>query len=293
MTCLPTDVNPKDLITFISELCWDIDDILKYYTYNNFNLNDFKKKLDIQNLNSGPVTNADIEINDLIKKRISEKYPKAEWEFLSEEDKKNNDSRIFNSKWVWIIDPLDGTKDFIKGTGEYAIHLALTYEKSLIMGFVLIPVKEELWINFKSKGTWCESRDGLKKSSFLNSSEDLNQLTILTSKSHFHSKFEFLLKELNPKNVLGMGSVGYKITSILRGEGDIYISYSLPNGSSPKDWDMAAPLSLIEGAGGYFTDINGCKLDFLNGNFDQSGILIASLNSNHKEICKEISKIIK
>ena len=101
------------------------------------------------------------------------------------------------------------------------------------------------------------------------------------------------MKELNPKNVLGMGSVGYKITSILRGEGDIYISYSLPNGSSPKDWDMAAPLSLIEGAGGYFTDINGCELDFLSGNFDQSGILIASLNSNHKEICKEISKIIK
>ena len=42
MTCLPKDVNPKDLITFISELCWDIDDILKYYTYNNSNLNDFK-----------------------------------------------------------------------------------------------------------------------------------------------------------------------------------------------------------------------------------------------------------
>ena len=90
-----------------------------------------------------------------------------------------------------------------------------------------------------------------------------------------------------------MGSIGYKISSILRGKGDLYISYALAGGTCPKDWDIAAPLSLIKEAGGYFTDINGADLNFLReGNYDQSGILIASMNSNHLEICETISKLI-
>ena len=63
-----------------------------------------------------------------------------------------------------------------------------------------------------------------------------------------------------------MGSVGFKVASILRGEGDLYISYSLKGGSSPKDWDMAAPEAIITGAGGYFTDLRGRNLTFLNEN---------------------------
>ena len=86
MICLPKNVNPEELITTISSLCWDIENIFKYYTQNNQNFNDFKKKLDIQNLNSVPVTNADVEISNFIKKGISEKYPNVDCGFLSEED---------------------------------------------------------------------------------------------------------------------------------------------------------------------------------------------------------------
>ena len=83
-----------------------------------------------------------------------------------------------------------------------------------------------------------------------------------------------------------------KITSILKGEGDVYISYSLPSGTCPRDWDIAAPASLIKGAGGFFTDINGKELEFLNEGYNQRGILIASLNKNHFEICRAISNIV-
>ena len=52
-----------------------------------------------------------------------------------------------NNDWIWVLDPLDGTKDFIQGTGNYAMHLALNYKKNLILGVVLIPEKDELWIS--------------------------------------------------------------------------------------------------------------------------------------------------
>ncbi len=292
MIFLPRNVNPEELITTISSLCWDIDNIFKYYTQNNQNSNDFKKKLEIQNLNTGPVTNADVEISNFIKKGISEKYPNVDWEFLSEEDYHSNDDSFHEREWMWIIDPLDGTKDFIQGTGEYAMHLALTYQKKIIIGYVLIPSKQELWINVKGQETWCEYKGVRKEISIEPSCKKVDQLTIIRSKSHYHPAFKFLLEKLNPKNIMGVGSVGYKITSILRGDADVYLSYSLPNGSSPKDWDIAAPLAIIEGAGGYFTDIKGRKLDFLKGSYDQEGILIASMTSNHYEICKKISNIV-
>ena len=67
----------------------------------------------------------------------------------------------------------------------------------------------------------------------------------------------------------------------------------MPEGTCPKDWDMAAPYGLIKEAGGYFTDMNGEDLKFLKEeNYDQSGLLIASMNINHLEICKKISKLL-
>ena len=174
------------------------------------------------------------------------------------------------------------------------MHLALTFEKNIVLGIVLIPDKNQLWISVNGAGTWFENETLVKKYPVNKKIRTLNELKILTSKNHVHTNFDFLLKNINPKEILGMGSIGFKITSILKGYGDLYISYSLPNGSCPQDWDIAAPLGLIREAGGYFTDINGRSLEFLkDGNFDQRGILIASMNENHLEICKAISKLVK
>ena len=283
MICLPDDINSNELLNTIRELSWDASKIFKSYKQEIKN----SKKLNIKNFETGPVTSADIEINELIKNIIRNKYPVQKWEFLSEEDKKSNKNKIYKSKWVWIIDPHDGTKDFIKETGEYAMHLALTYEKEIILGIVLIPQKNQLWISLKDEGTWFENENSIKEYPINKKNKKLTELKILTSKSHVHQKFNSLLEKINPKQIQGMGSVGYKISSILRGDGDLYISYALPGGTSPQDWDIAAPLGLIKEAGGYFTDINGADLKFLKeGNFDQGGILIASMNSNHLEICR-------
>ena len=113
---------------------------------------------------SDPVTIADLKVNDLLIKRINEKYQNIDWEILSEENVKEKIENFQNkSDWLWILDPLDGTKDFIKGTENYAMHLALCYKNRPYIGVVLIPEKEELWIA-DGRDVWCESMDGSKKS---------------------------------------------------------------------------------------------------------------------------------
>ena len=292
MSFLPENVEPNELIKRITELSWEILKILKSYSKNIKNFEEFQKNLSIINHDNGPVTLADLEISEFIKKAIIQKFPQAEWDFLSEEDVKNNKLKKFESKWVWIIDPIDGTKDFINQTGEFAVHIALLYEKKLILGVVPIPAKDEIWISFDGIGTWCESISKDSEIPICKNSKQLKDMTILTSKTHLHPNFEVLLKELKPKKIIGMGSIGYKVVSILKGVGDLYVSYSLPKGSCPKDWDVAAPMALIKNAGGQFTDIDGNELNFLKNDYKQSGILLASINQDHKTICREIKDVM-
>ena len=91
-----------------------------------------------------------------------------------------------------------------------------------------------------------------------------------------------------------MGSIGCKIASIIRGESDIYISLSLPERSSPKDWDFAAPEAILKSVGGAITTIDNQNLLYNGKNYEQGGIIIASNNKDkHGEICSEIKGIIE
>ena len=91
-----------------------------------------------------------------------------------------------------------------------------------------------------------------------------------------------------------MGSIGCKIASIVRGDSDIYICLSLPGKSCPKDWDFAAPATILKAAGGAITNLNNKELSYNKFNFEQGGIIVASNNClNHKDICNEIKEIIK
>ena len=85
MICLPDDIKSNELLNTIRELSWDASKIFKSYKQEIKN----SKKLNIKNFETGPVTSADIEINELIKNIIRNKYPVQKWEFLSEEDKKS------------------------------------------------------------------------------------------------------------------------------------------------------------------------------------------------------------
>ena len=293
MIKLPSGVNINNLIDDLRDLSWEASECLLYYARI---LKDpkFKSNLLKNNNNEDPVTMADLKVNEMIIKRINEKYNNIDWEILSEENVKISTINCnTNAKWLWILDPLDGTKDFIQGTSNYAMHLALNYNQKPFLGLVLIPEKDELWISDGEK-VWCERRDRRHIKNQFSNRKSLQEMVIVSSKNHRNETLNKLIEKVNFKDVIVMGSIGCKIASILRGESDIYICLSLPGKTSPKDWDFAAPEAILRAGGGAITNLDNQELSYGKSNFEHGGVIIASNNiSVHKEICLELKEIIK
>ena len=293
MTKLPSGIEINNLIDDLRKLSWEAAETLLYYSQilkdpnnkSNILKNDDKKN---------PVTIADLKVNEIIIQRINEKYKNVNWDILSEESVKvSADNFNINSEWVWVLDPLDGTKDFIQGTTNYAMHLGLNFKKKPFLGVVLIPEKEELWISDGEK-VWFEKKNKNSQKPHLSHKKMLKDMILVTSKNHKNETLRKLIDKVGFKKVINMGSIGCKIASILRGEADIYISLSLPGTSSPKDWDFAAPEAILRNAGGAITNIDNEELSYGGSDFEQGGIIVASNNKLiHRSICLEIKEKIK
>ncbi len=292
MIKLPCGVDPNDLIDDLRSFSWEASDTLLHYA--NIIKNSEQKNEFLENKNNNdPVTLADLEVNELIINRINQKYKNINWEILSEENFKINSQYYDNAEWLWVLDPLDGTKDFIQGTGNYAMHLALNYKRKPYIGVVLIPEKDELWISYAEK-LWCENRDGSIRKQNLSETNILKEMTIVTSKNHRNEKLKDLIEKINFKKTIVMGSIGCKVASIIRGDSDIYIALSLPGKSAPKDWDFAAPEAILKAAGGSITNIDNNDLVYGKTDLKHPGIIVASNKKrNHKKICSQIKEIIE
>ena len=293
MIKLPSDLEIKNLIDDLRIFSWEACDALLYYAQFLKDSNNKSNILKNDDIND-PVTLADLKVNEIIIRRINEKYEGIEWEILSEENVKSaSDYSNSKSEWIWVLDPLDGTKDFIQGTSNYAMHLALNYRQKPVIGIVLIPEKDELWIADGEK-VWCEKRNGSVIKPNLSKNKKLKEMILVTSKNHRNHTLSTLINKINFNEVRIMGSIGCKIASILRGESDIYICLSLPGKSSPKDWDLAAPHIILKAAGGSITNLDNQDLVYGKSRFEQKGIIVATNNiETHKNICLEIKEIIE
>ena len=293
MYILPDGIDLNNLIENIKVFSWRSADILQKYSEKMKNLNFREKALNVID-NNDPVTVADLEVNDQIVNNIKEKYPNIEWQFLTEENvKRGSNSLNSYSDWLWILDPLDGTKDFIQGTGNYAMHLALTYKQKSDIGFVLIPERDELWIA-NGQNICCERRDRSLLEPNLSSKQNLHEMVLVTSKNHKNKILSRLIEKINFKDVKEMGSVGCKISSILRGESDIYISLSIPGQSSPKLIGFCCAGSYFKSCWGAITNLNNEELTYGELNYEKGGIIVASNDrKNHRNICFKLKKIIE
>ena len=290
---LPPGVNINDLINDLRTFSWEASETLIYYSQILKDKNNKSNILQNDDMND-PVTLADLKVNEIIIERIKEKYFNVKWDILSEENTKNSSHNCdLNKDWIWVLDPLDGTKDFIQGTGNYAMHLALNFKQKPILGVVLIPERDELWIGVGEK-VWCEKKDRSKFYPNLIKNKNLQEMILVNSKNHRNQTLEYLIQKIDFKKVIVMGSIGCKIASILRGESDIYICLSLPGKSAPKDWDFAAPESILKVAGGAITNLENEELLYGKPNFEHGGIIVASNDKNiHEKICLEIKQIIE
>ena len=287
---VPEDVELTTLLDELRKLSWAAADVLIAYARGEDPPYGFQKSLTVAEGGDGPVSAADMAVNELLISGLKKNFDYQEWDILSEESSKETSFQYsdYKKKWCWIIDPLDGTKDFLNGSENYSVHIALVYNKIPKIGIVLIPERNELWIGVIGNGAWCENRDGEKKHISFSERKEISELILVSSKNHHESKLKNLLEKLDFVSTKKIGSVGCKVASILRGESDVYISLS--GKTAPKDWDIAAPHALIQAAGGLFTHADETDLTYNNLNYLQSGCLIASHGNSHELICKKAMK---
>ncbi len=193
-----------------------------------------------------PVTSADLEADAAIKAILSPRFPDYGW--LSEETADSGDR--LKCRRVWIVDPLDGTKEFIHGIDEFAVAIALAEDGVPVVGVTYNPIKREMY--WAARGAGCHL--GRRRVSVTRTRE-LSQARILASRSEI-SRGEW--EELKDAVIVNpTGSVAYKLALVAAGAGDGTFT------RSPKsEWDIASGAILIAEAGGRMTDIDGSEIRF-------------------------------
>ncbi|MBD2201326.1 3'(2'),5'-bisphosphate nucleotidase CysQ [Calothrix sp. FACHB-1219] len=277
----------SEILAIARQVGWGAADILKSYYHGTIK----DANLAVQYKQNEPVTAADIATSQYILETLQAALGNEDFAYISEETYKAQQIKS-NSTWVWIIDPLDGTRDFIEKTGEYAIHIALVKERRPVLAVVVIPEAQKLYFATAGGGTFVETNNGAipLRMSLEGNKKSLEDLTLVVSRSHRNPKLNYLLDNLPCKNQKAIGSIGCKIAAIVEQQADIYISLS--GKSAPKDWDIAAPELILAEAGGKFTHFDGSPLQYNTDDINQWGGLLASNGQYHQLLCTEAETIL-
>ncbi len=228
---------------------------------------------------NSPITEADLKSNELIKNYLS----KTEHQILSEEDK--DDQSRLSQETIWIVDPLDGTSDFIDKTGEFTVMVALVKNKKPILGVIGWPTENVVFVGLEGKGAFRYSNNEWQKIAVTNTSE-LSKCRAVGSRHHLSDKEKMFIEKLGIKKFTSIGS-SLKVGKISSGEAEAYITTT----NKMKEWDSAASYCIILEAGGKMTDMLGNDLTYNNENvYHQNGILVTN-GLIHMEILEKFKEL--
>lgn len=196
-----------------------------------------------------PLTQADLAANDLIIKTLAEKTPNIP--VLSEETIVDYDTR---KDWTqfWLVDPLDGTKEFIKRNGEFTVNIALIENGKPIAGVVHAPALNTTY--FAENGTAYLYKDGTKQE--LHTQPNHHPLLVVASRSHQNDETKAYLANLPEHELTPKGS-SLKICIIAEGKADLY-----PRLGPTMEWDIGAAQAILEAAGGSLTTTDGKPITY-------------------------------
>ncbi len=278
------------IIDLLRPIAWQASDILMDF-YNRSAVNDSSLQTTDKGLDD-PVTAADLAVSDYLAQALPEALGADEYVYLTEE---TIDTLTYEERQakpgIWLVDPLDGTKDFLLRTGDFAIHIGLVVAGRPVLGIVQWPVKEQFMWAYTGSGAFQESRDGVATAMHANRTRSIQELSLVGSRTHRNSRLESLVQKMPYGSEQQMGSLGLKLTAIARGQVDYYLGLS--GKSAPKDWDFAAPEIILTEAGGTMTFMNGDQLIYNQKEVSQFGLVIASNGPFHEELCTKAVAVMK
>ena len=247
----------------------------------------------------GPVTKADHASNVHICKELHKHLPSfgilteeqlKEQEFSAEEfnalQEKTKNWRDYED--LWMIDPLDGTKDFIDGSGTFGIHIAHLNKDTPVLGVNYYPVDDVFYVGMKGKGAW-KVKDGKWEQLHVSKKAKMQDLGLVGSKYRPNEKEDAILKACGLGEPLRLGPTGLKICLVASSVKDVYIVFS------PKQslWDTCSSEIILQEAGGEITYFDGTKIDYRqsSGTKILNGFLVSN-GRVHTQILDKLKQVL-
>ena len=214
-----------------------------------------------------PVSNGDLEVNKIITEKLKELTPLIP--IVSEETSDNKSNK--NLKDFWLVDPIDGTYDYINNLDEFTINAGLILNRKPVAGLIYAPAKKRM---FYSYGKQLSFELINKKSFKLDCTKNFNkdEIKFVTYSNKIKPEIEEIHKKLNVKNYVRMKS-SLKFCVIATGEYDGYVAEA-----RACEWDIAAGHAILKNAGGQVTDFDGKEILYGKKDFKNPSLILKSKN---------------
>jgi 3'(2'), 5'-bisphosphate nucleotidase len=231
------------------------------------------------------VTAADREANELIVDRLRKEFPA---DGILAEESTDTEHRLEKDR-VWLIDPMDGTKNFIRRDGDFAVQIGLAVNGESVLGTVYQPVREVLYRAARGGGSWIEEKTEPARRMTVSSRTNPNEMVLASSRSHRSPRMERVVSTFQFKDEVRRGSVGVKIGLITEQQADLYLHLS----PSTKQWDTCGPEIILQEAGGRLTDLFGQPLRYNGIRIDNRNGIVATNGAAHETVIERLEPLLR
>lgn len=229
-----------------------------------------------------PVTVADKAANEAIVRGILEAFPE---DGILAEESPDTSARLAHER-LWVVDPMDGTKEFIKKNGEFSVMIGLALNGTASLGVVYQPTADKLFYATPAAGAFLARGDGSAPEALAVSEvTDTGAMCVAVSRSHRSESIDAVRAALGIGREVRSGSVGLKVGLICERQCDLYIHPS----PQTKQWDTCAPEAILSAAGGMMTDLTGRPFVYNREDlYNRNGIL-ATNGRSHEIILERVA----
>jgi 3'(2'), 5'-bisphosphate nucleotidase len=231
-----------------------------------------------------PVTEADRAANTLIVARLRAAFPD---DAILSEEIPDDGARIGHAR-VWMVDPIDGTSDFIVGEAGFVVMIGLAVDGRPRVGAVAHPLTDRLYAGVVGVGAWRTDADGARTPLRTSTLAGPPGIRLVASKTHRTPRVDAVKRALGVTDELNVGSVGLKIGLVSEAERDLYVY----TGGRTKIWDTCGPEAILLGAGGRMTDLDGKPLVYDRPELYNSRGIVASNGPLHDYVIAALAPYV-
>ncbi|MFH1589921.1 MAG: inositol monophosphatase family protein [archaeon] len=217
------------------------------------------------------LTEADKAVEKLIFKELTNEFPN--YGFIGEE---TYNHKVIDKEFIWIVDPIDGTKGFVNQTDQFGVQIGLIKNNEPILGVIYLPVFKKLYWAVKDQGSYLNN-----KKIQVSKTNNLKKMNMwISPRASYDKELNSYIEKIPAKKKFSVDSVATKATAIAEGTNDLTVFKPHASG----EWDLCAPSIIIEEAGGKVTDFDNKPLKYNTGKKSPYNGILLSNNQIHEEI---------